>query len=421
MYVIAQPLKMKYKIERDEEYLKTWLQLNGFSEFDLNNKIENTTKEIEIVFLGTEDLNISKPSEPQINALNFIINNSENVLTQLSKFIYSQREELEEVYGQFDKEEHEGFPDLTSENDVCKYLDLSTIYIHEKELENISYIGLYGNSTWDSEHGFGTIFHKDRIVDFGDWYTAYSFYEEKNNLSISEIYSLTSLSIKRNQLIESAKNIQLNNLNNYLDLFDWLINKRAIYGYRSTKVDLTDKEKIALIIDLEYLDLSGICLEVLPNTFSLLEKVRYLGLRNNKFKILPNSISDLKNLESLDISINSIYCLQDSFSKLTKLNYLNISMNKFNEFPSFIKKLQSLENIDASDNELKSIPDWIGELSKLKEFRVSNNNLKELPKSIGNIKSLEILYAMGNKFSFFQRRIIKNWLSKNISYDIDND
>ncbi|WP_417198202.1 MULTISPECIES: leucine-rich repeat domain-containing protein [Flavobacteriaceae] len=412
---------MKYKIERDEEYLKTWLQLNGFSEFGLNAKNENSSKEVEIVFLGTEDTDVSVPSESQISALNFIIDNSENVLTQLKGFIYSQREELEEVYGQFDREEYEGFPNLKSENDVCKYLDLSTIYIHEKELENISYIGLYGHSTWDTEHAFGTIFHKDRMVDFGDWDTAYNFYKESPNLSVSEIYSLESLTEWRKQISESAKNINVDDINIYLYLFDWLIDKRAIYGYRSTKVDLSNIEKVALIITLEYLDLSGRNLAELPDNFDLLSNLKNLNLRVNQFNKLPNSISELNNLESLDISVNSISHIPNTFSKLIKLEYLDFSMNKFKEFPNFIRDLSYLENINASDNDLKIIPDWIGELRKLKDFRISDNKLKNLPKSIREIKSLEILYAMRNKFSFIQRRRIKTWLNNNIRYDIDND
>lgn len=412
---------MKYKIERDEEYLKTWLQLKGFSKFGLNAKNENTAKEVEIVFLGTEDSDVSTPSEPQINALNFVIDNSESVLTQLKGFIYNQREELEEVYGQFDQKAYEGFPNLKSENDVCKYLDLSTIYIHKKELKNISYIGIYGISTWDSEHAFGTVFHKDRMVDFGDWDTSYNFYEERLNLTVSEIYSLESLADLRKKISESAKNINVDNKEIYFNLFDWLIDKRAIYGYRSTEVDLSNNEKIALIVNLEYLDLSGRDLNKLPENFNLLRELKSLSLRVNKFIKMPNSISELNNLESLDISVNSISEIPSTFSKLKKLEYLDFSMNKFQKFPEFIRVLNNLENIDASDNDLKKIPDWIGELSKLKDFRVSDNKLKALPISIRNIKSLEILCAMNNKFSFLQRRRIRAWLTNNIQYDIDND
>lgn len=293
--------------------------------------------------------------------------------------------------------------------------------IHEKALENISYFGLFGDCSWDSEHAFGVVFHKERMVDFGDWNTAHSFHEEQSSLSISEKHFLKSLPVQRKQLFESAKNIQIDDLTQHLELFDWLIDQRAIYGYRSTKIDLSDNEKAALITTLESLDLSGRNLNELPESMGLLKSLNYLDVGSNEIQVLPDFISEFKRLESLDVSLNSITHLPDSFFKLSTLDYLDLSMNKFDEFPAVIEKLKRLKNIDLSDNKVESIPEWIDQLQNLEDFRISGNKLRSLPKNIGNIDSLEILNASGNRFSFFQRRKIKSWLNKDLNYDIEND
>ena len=411
-------MKKNYEIIRDEEYLKTWLELDSFSKLGRQKKDQNSGIEVEIVFLGTEDSD--NVSDSQINAVDYIIDHADKILAELIKFIFDQREELEEVFGLFNNESYSGFPHLKSEKKVGRFMDISTIYIHEKSIEETSYIGLFGDCTWDAEHALGTVFHKDRIVNFGSWDTAFYFYEERVPLSISDIYSLESLADKRKRIQDLAKTVELNEISDYLYLFDWLIGQRAIYGYRSTEVDLTDKEKVAAIMCMEELNLSGRSLTKLPDEVKLLKNLHYLGLRVNSFEAIPGSILSLKKLKALDVSVNAISDLPESLASFKELSYLDISMNKLYALPNCIAELKNLVNLDVSQNRIKRIPGWLGQLKKLKDLRISDNKIKKLPKSIKNIQSLQILYASGNRFSFFQKKRIKSWLNDDIRYDLDN-
>lgn len=334
---------------REYDCLSTYIESKALGNFEFGSDESN---EIEIVFKDTEDLEI--PNIIQIDTLNFIKENSNDIAECISKFIYDEREALEEVYGEFNQTNFDGFPHLSNTNDVRKYISISTIYIHSQPLDGFSFFGLTGSCTWDSEHAFGIVLFKDIVVDFGGWDSAYSYYSNENSInqaSITEIYSIEK------SLMEKLPNLHIKEIKSeeetkYLKLFQWLIDKRAIYGLRSSKMELSKNDKIKIIQNLNDLNLCGKNIDYIPDEIVLLESIKYLDISINNLTNLPSFVSNLVNLEHLDISVNQIKEIPESFENLINLKSLIFHTNHISKLPKAISKMTKLESIDCSDNNI---------------------------------------------------------------------
>lgn len=401
------------EFERDLDNLITFIKDEHLGKF----KYLKDDSEFEIVFNDTEDLDY--PTSNQINALNYFKENSELIAKSISEFIFEEREPMEEVFGDFNEANFEGFPYLKSSEEVFKYISFSSIYIHSDAKDNISFIGLTGNCTWDSEHGLGLVIYKNKIVDFAGWDCGYSYYCDESKITeanVAEIFGvgvpifkkpLTYIEVEENQKLE------------YLKLYDWLVEKRSIYGLRSTKVELSEIEKIKLLQNLRSLELRNKNIEEVPREMILLKKLRYLDLSFNKIKNLPSYLSELISLDYLNISGNEISEIPEPFEKLINLTSLDLYLNSFKSLPFPISKMTLLERLDCSDNQIKEIPNWIENLKELEDFRITNNYLTNIPKQVLSLSKLRLLVASKNKFSFFQKKIIQNRFNDKFDLVID--
>jgi len=426
---------MEYEIIRNEfEELSISLPYTDYFDEIYNPDGYEEFPNIEIVFKNTEEL--ENPSNEQINSLEYFLKHSKELSQFISEFIVSEREILLERGFQT---EHIIEPK--------KNYRFSTIYIDDEFRDNFSFIGMTGICSWDEEHGFGVVLYKKEIIDFGDWncgYTMYSSNKDKK-FSLAEEYSLPSITEQKNKITELSQNIELDNLENYLSLLKWLVDLKAIYGYRKTKLNLSEKESVALIQSLETLDLSNKNLDSLHQNFDLLsnlnelnlsdnnlidlpqtvyslKKLTRLFLRNNKFSQIPESINTLENLTGLDLSENNIFAIPKSFENLIGLTYFSISNNKIEIFPEAIRSFKSLQILYAHNNNFKIIPKWIGELKGLTNLTLMYNHIQEIPSSIGNLTKLNSLgldynnifklpEEIGNLSEFCSISIINNQLT----------
>lgn len=423
---------MKYEIvQNEDEGLSIFLPYKNLFNETYNPDGYEEFPEIEIAFKDTEDK--EEPSIQQINALDYLVQHSFELSNLISEYIFNEREVLLE----------KGFQ-LEAIKEPKKHYRFSTIYIDDDFRDDLSYIGLTGICSWDEEHGFGVVLFKKEIIDFGDWNCGYTMYSsnKEEKFSLAETNSLASLTERRKIITDLSENIEINNADDYISLLKWLIDLKAIYGYRNTKLDLNNSEVVALIQSLDKLDLSNKALEHLHKNFDLLSALEELNLRNNNLKELPinlcnlnlkelylsyNQITDLpqwfsnfKNLNRLDLnnnqlsqvpellgdfeeitfldlSHNNLSSLPNSYKNLTNLIYFSIGNNKFDLVPEVIKYFKHLQVLYLDNNNIKIVPEWIGEFPQLSGLGLSNNKIIKLPSSIGSITNLGELNLLNNE------------------------
>ncbi|WP_179354721.1 leucine-rich repeat domain-containing protein [Winogradskyella vidalii] len=421
---------MEYKIIRDEDdELTVFLPYNKLFNETYNPESYSEFPEIRIIFKDTEEL--EKPTTQQINALEYFLKYSFKISNSISDFIYQEREVFLEAT----------CLDIETIKNAKDNYRFSTINIRSEHKEDISYVGLTGDCSWDPEHGFGIMLFKSKIIDFGDWETGGFRFNIYDN--IANKYSLEPLRDRRNRIANLSQNIQTIDTEKYLSLLKWLIDLNVVYGYRDTELDLTDKETIALIRDIKKLDLANKKLERLPNSINLftnleefqlqsnnltelpkeicqlenLKKIELQGnqlndlprcfrklknlnslfLNNNSFNFAPDCIGELLNLRALHLSGNSISELPTSYENLTNIQIFYMSSNNFNELPIAIKTWKKLDFYHAENNQIKFMPSWIGEFTLLGNLNLNNNELTEIPTSISRLKELRFLNLRNNR------------------------
>lgn len=386
---------MKYKfVKNEDEGLSVYLPYKNLFNETYNPEGYEEFPEIEIVFNDTEDK--LKPSKQQIKSLDFFLKHSFEYFKLISEYIFNERELLIEKGFQIEE-----FEELQS-----KYR-FTTIYIDDEHKDNFSFIGMTGICSWDEEHGFGVVMLKNKILDFGDWNCGYSMY---NKFSSEEEDSPETLTERRAKIKELSQNIEIDNANSYISLLKWLIDLKAVYGYRSTKLDLNEKEIVALIRSIDKLDLSNKNIEKLHENFNLLINLKVLELEDNKIselpeeiceidlneiylsrnnlKELPKSFGEIKNLEGLFLGNNDFYFAPDCIGNLTNLKALHLHGNHISELPKSYENLENIEILYLSDNKLTELPDVIKSWVKLTFLHVEKNQIKILPTWIGNLKAL---------------------------------
>lgn len=91
----------------------------------------------------------------------------------------------------------------------------------------------------------------------------------------------------------------------------------------------------------EYLDLSGNNLKVLPKDIGRLTQLKYLSLARNKLTSLPEEFGELWRLERLDLSQNDIHDAAGEIGVITRLPNLKVLYVKQNPLSS----LEDLANV----------------------------------------------------------------------------
>ncbi|XP_044974159.1 putative disease resistance protein RGA3 [Hordeum vulgare subsp. vulgare] len=143
---------------------------------------------------------------------------------------------------------------------------------------------------------------------------------------------------------------------------------------------------------LRYLDVTGLPITSLPNTFHTLRNMQTLILSNCSLETLPENISRFKKLCYLDLSSNiNLKKLPTSLGELSDLSFLNISgCFLLQELPESICELANLWHLDMSKCcALEKLPDKFGSLHKLIFLNLSYCcKLTKLPTNV-SLESLE--------------------------------
>ncbi len=131
-----------------------------------NKSISDGTVKVSIL---EESNHQTTPAPAQIRAINYLIENSENLRKSLFTALKKEYPRLKKIHNYHNENEYSrsSFPDIESLEDFSKVFGVGNVFVLTPEKEGISYIGLECGCTWDEEHGLGFILHKDRLINIG--------------------------------------------------------------------------------------------------------------------------------------------------------------------------------------------------------------------------------------------------------------
>ncbi|KAG0583131.1 hypothetical protein KC19_3G111900 [Ceratodon purpureus] len=111
---------------------------------------------------------------------------------------------------------------------------------------------------------------------------------------------------------------------------------------------------------------------------------------------LPDSFGGLENLQDLDLSASVIQILPESFGKLSKLKVLKLPIDLIS-LPHSFGGLVNLRQLNLANFEIQSLPESFGELRSLEVLNLSNcDKLIMLPQSFGRLRNLRNLTLKGS-------------------------
>ena len=132
-----------------------------------------------------------------------------------------------------------------------------------------------------------------------------------------------------------------------------------ILDFSGNKMDYTLLSEIGDIDSLEKLDFSDCGLTDIPESIQNLKNLKYLKLRNNDIKTIPNWINNLKSLTFLDLSGCGITNRLD-LTGLSDLTDIVLDYNaKMREIPLGLETLTSLTRFTASNCDIRGIDESI--------------------------------------------------------------
>lgn len=100
-------------------------------------------------------------------AYEYILNHQSELLENILLSLLSEYSNMQDEYGYDDDEIDKYMPSVNSINDFSKLMLPKRIYILDIEKDNLSYIGFSFSCSWDDEHGYGVMMHKNRVVKMG--------------------------------------------------------------------------------------------------------------------------------------------------------------------------------------------------------------------------------------------------------------
>lgn len=148
-----------------------------------------------------------------------------------------------------------------------------------------------------------------------------------------------------------------------------------------------------------YLQIGGDQFEKIDEgLFTNMPDLKILAIKG-KFTTIPDSIGKLKNLEGIGISNSpNLQFLPESFTNLENLSKITIRDVSLISLPFSMGKLQNLKDLLLGRIPIEFIPESIGECTNLSEITIrSCNNLQTLPDSLGNLPNFKILYVASCK------------------------
>jgi len=136
----------------------------GFYSSKDSNELSNGV--VKVFLEGKEVDYVKVTTLEQVNAIKYLVDNSEEVRDALLNGLLNEMTELKEIYEDL-------IPEINKIEDFRNCIGLANIHIMSSDKDNFAYIGFELGCEWDEEHGVGVMMHKDRVVAIGQADTAF--------------------------------------------------------------------------------------------------------------------------------------------------------------------------------------------------------------------------------------------------------
>ena len=121
-------------------------------------------------FLDEDCEETDEPSQAQSDALEFLKQNQEEILTGVLSEILKNYPKWQEIYDYPSETKSNFMPDVATPQELSELLELQNIYILDS-----AKIGFQFSCSWDMEHGLGVMTRKGKVVGIGEAEMAFGF------------------------------------------------------------------------------------------------------------------------------------------------------------------------------------------------------------------------------------------------------
>ncbi|WP_196894002.1 DUF6985 domain-containing protein [Aureivirga marina] len=116
----------------------------------------------------TIDLSEKIPSDTTLKTLQYILENTDQIIENICKKI-CKNQELIDIYDANSPEFSYGIPTYENHKLATRHFMITSLHISEKEKDGLKYFSFKGECSWDYEHGIGCVLHKDEVLKLGSW------------------------------------------------------------------------------------------------------------------------------------------------------------------------------------------------------------------------------------------------------------
>ncbi len=157
------------------------------------------------------------------------------------------------------------------------------------------------------------------------------------------------------------------------------------------------REIFDLADTLEVLNLSGNCLQDLPDDLHRLHKLNVLFCSENAFTHVPASIGRCPQLTMVGFKSNQIQHVPGE-ALPAALRWLILTDNAIESLPEELGHCRQLQKLMLAGNRLQALPETLRQCQRLELIRLSANRLTQLPDWLTQLPQLAWLAYAGNPF-----------------------
>ena len=120
-------------------------------------------------------------------AYEYLVTNQEKLLQIILNALLVEYPIMQEEYGYEDEELDEYMPNVDNIQEFKEIMEPKRVYILDVENDGMAYLGFHFICSWDEDHDYGVLMHKERVVKMGGGDVAFLSWIAEEDKKASEI------------------------------------------------------------------------------------------------------------------------------------------------------------------------------------------------------------------------------------------